>query len=146
MAASLISRCVFTNSTRFSSALSCITVNRIGTRLYSESSENVPSNESQKLPVVSPGERALAGFARAIEKAEAIEKENAEVSSPKPVDTTTQHSTFDAMIRHSKFVELGDISDKIVLGKVFEVVDDDLYIDFGGKFYCVCPRPRLNAE
>lgn len=54
--------------------------------------------------------------------------------------------TFAKMFRHSKFVSLGDLQNKYLIGRVVDVVGDDLYIDYGGKFNCVCKRPEKNAK
>lgn len=41
---------------------------------------------------------------------------------------------------------MGDPEGKLVIGEIFNVVDDDLYIDFGWKFYCVCRKPIKNGQ
>lgn len=75
------------------------------------------------------------GFAKAFEK----------YTQPEPIEEE-KDVEFAKLLRNSKLVDLGDPENKLVYGKIFHVVDDDLYIDFGGKFPCVCTRPRKNGE
>lgn len=58
-------------------------------------------------------------------------------------DLSKKNVSFHDLFRRSKFCQLGEESDSIVIGKVIDVVLNDLYIDFGGKFHCVCSRPVL---
>jgi len=37
---------------------------------------------------------------------------------------------------------MGNPVGQVVVGKVYHIVDDDLYIDFGHKFGCICKKPR----
>ncbi|OWF49152.1 28S ribosomal protein S28, mitochondrial-like [Mizuhopecten yessoensis] len=54
----------------------------------------------------------------------------------------TTGQKFASLLRKSKFVQIGDMRKTVVVGEIFEVVEDDMYIDFGCKFYCVCRKPR----
>ena len=57
-----------------------------------------------------------------------------------------QPLTFAKMFRHSKFVGLGDQKYSVFYGKIVEVVGDDIYIDYGGKFNLICKKPQQKAE
>ncbi|CAH0727370.1 unnamed protein product, partial [Brenthis ino] len=87
-------------------------------------SNEIPSTPSDK-----------GGFAKSFEK-------QTQLLQDEPVIK----QTFAALLRNSKLIDLGDPVDKIVIGKIFHIVEDDLYIDFGWKFHCVCTRPTNRGE
>ena len=55
---------------------------------------------------------------------------------------TTPPPTFASLVRNCKFTMMGDPVGKEVVGRIYHVVEEDLYIDFGYKFGCVCRVPR----
>lgn len=82
------------------------------------------------------GQTKKSGYAQAFAKFENLE---GDTNSSTP-------QTFATLLRNSRFMDMGDPEEKMVVGKIYHIVNDDLYIDFGWKFYCVCPRPKNNAS
>ncbi|CAB3397210.1 unnamed protein product [Caenorhabditis bovis] len=57
-----------------------------------------------------------------------------------------ENKSFATLLRHSKFMQLGDFNNRLVVGKITQRIQDDLYIDFGLKFEAVCKAPSINTE
>jgi small subunit ribosomal protein S28 len=58
-----------------------------------------------------------------------------------------QEPTFAEMFRKSKFAQLGTSLDNRVLeGKVVKIIDKDMFVDFGSKFYAVVKRPTFKHQ
>jgi hypothetical protein len=50
------------------------------------------------------------------------------------------------MMRTSALVRVGDVSGRVLFGRVVHTRAEDLYVDFGGKFNCVVRRPRNHQK
>ncbi|GMT04812.1 hypothetical protein PENTCL1PPCAC_26986, partial [Pristionchus entomophagus] len=61
-------------------------------------------------------------------------------------ETSNKGLTFAAMLRKSKFMQLGDFQGRIMTGKIIRRMADDAYIDLGLKFHAVCKVPAVNSE
>ncbi|XP_032528984.2 small ribosomal subunit protein bS1m [Danaus plexippus] len=99
-------------------------------RNFSRCSISLTNNPTENIDSSPKG-----GFAKAFDK-------QAQILQQEPVE----NQTFASLLRNSKLIDLGDPVNKIVIGKIFHTVEDDLYIDFGWKFHCVCTRPATRGE
>lgn len=54
--------------------------------------------------------------------------------------------TFAQLYKDSPTVRLGDFTDQLVIGKIVMRVNDELHIDYGGKFNCVCRVPKTASN
>ncbi|PIC31032.1 hypothetical protein B9Z55_022079 [Caenorhabditis nigoni] len=57
-----------------------------------------------------------------------------------------QNQSFASLLRNSKFMQLGDFNGRLMVGKIVNRIQEDVYIDFGLKFNAVCKVPAVNSE
>ena len=118
--------------------------------LSSSDSSAKPSDIAEATTATSPAEpsssAARSGLEKAIRMFERVQEQSLRENVQSSKTGDDKPVSFATMLRRSKLIAIGKPEGRVVVGTIIETVHDDLYIDFGGKFHCVCKTPRSNAE
>lgn len=71
---------------------------------------------------------------------------NQRFTSQDIVSTVKEEKCFEELLESSPLMKMRRPQGRTVTGKITNVCNDDLYVDFGGKFYTVVKKPAINPE
>ena len=80
-------------------------------------------------------------FRRTCVNSSVVETEESEIDKI----NTAKELSFDELLRESPLMKFGRADQKCVVGRIVDICNDDLYVDFGGKFEAVVKKPQITT-